>query len=177
MARVVVKLPDLGVLDEFFSFDPKSGELRIKKQFGKTPAGELAGYVNCIGYLQVAFRGKIYSVHRIAWKIFYREEPIFNIDHIDGVRSNTKIENLRRATFAQNNWNRKLTSKSKTGIKGVCWDKSAKKWRVVIYCNDRCNFIGNYVDFDEACRQADAARIRFHGEFAHNGISAIGRAA
>lgn len=168
-------MPDLNVLDEFFSYDSRAGEIRINKQYGHTLVGGIAGYLNKDGYRQIFFNGKIYLAHRIAWKLHYREEPEFDIDHIDGNRSNISIVNLRRASPAQNNWNRKLTSKSTTGIKGVCWSTKPAKWRVVIYCNDKANFIGHFDDFGEACDAANAARIRFHGVFAHNGISAIGR--
>jgi len=177
MPRLRLKLPDLDLLDEYFSYDSELGEIRLKKDFAKGKAGDLAGYVNDIGYRQIYFKGKTYFAHRIAWKLHYRVEPEFDIDHEDQVRSNIKINNLRKANFAQNNWNRKLTARNTTGIKGVGWSKHLNKWRVVIYCNYRCNFIGNFADFDEACRRADAARIIFHGEFAHNGIYAIGRAA
>jgi hypothetical protein len=56
------------------------------------------------------------------------------IDHIDGNPLNNNIKNLRPATEMQNHHNMGISKRNKSGIKGVCWDKSKNKWFA------RCNF-------------------------------------
>jgi hypothetical protein len=61
------------------------------------------------GYSSIALmiEGKNYSIrgHRLAWFLHYGTLPINQVDHIDGDRSNNKIDNLRDVTSQQNHFN------------------------------------------------------------------------
>jgi hypothetical protein len=116
-------LPSLERLREVFSYDPLTGELLwIAKPHPKAHAvviGAPAGYQSERGYIGVMLDKKHYSVHRVAWKMHYEEEPPKFIDHSNGDEWDFKISNLRPATQSQNNANRDVMGNSKSGIKGV----------------------------------------------------------
>ena len=67
------------------------------------------------GYRKTIVKGISYGVHRLIWKWHHGTEPSL-IDHINGDRSDNRIENLREATARQNAWNRKQKRTLPTGI-------------------------------------------------------------
>ena len=82
---------------ELYEYDPETGIVTQKKT-GKT--GRVAQ-----GYLK--FGGRV--AHRIAWAIHHGEDlddPNIVIDHINRVRDDNRIENLRAVTIWENNRNR-----------------------------------------------------------------------
>ena len=54
------------------------------------------------------------------------------VDHIDQVKNNNNIDNLRWATVSQNSMNRYKQSNNKSGYSGVAFRKDSKKWRARI---------------------------------------------
>jgi hypothetical protein len=88
------------------------------------------------------------------------------IDHIDNNPLNNTRANLRLATRTQNNRNRGPAKKSKSGYKGVCWDKSCSKWITQIVVDRKVKHLGRYDDPKEGARAYNAAAIKYHGEFA-----------
>jgi len=86
------------------------------------------------------------------------------VDHRNGNTLDCRRENLRVATSAQNNQNRKRHEVNRSGFKGV--RPSGKKWAAKIYVQGRSIYMGCYATPEEAARQYDAvARLAF-GEFA-----------
>ncbi len=111
-------LPPLGVLQEKFEYNPESGELTYRKRSkGKQP-GESAGYLTDRGWLRIKIGDIHYRVHRIAWKLFYGEDPPVGveIDHINRDKTDNRITNLRIATRKENiqNTHRVLNKKPPT---------------------------------------------------------------
>ena len=68
-------------------------------------SGEKIGFVRKDGYIYVTVNGKQYLGHRLAWMYCYGHWPKNQIDHINGIRGDNRIENLREATDAQNKQN------------------------------------------------------------------------
>jgi hypothetical protein len=84
------------------------------------------------GYARGYTKQKTYFIHRIV----LNAPKNMQVDHINNNRLDNKKSNLRLVNNKQNNENRKgAYSTSKTGIRGVCWYKSHKKWRAVIMSN------------------------------------------
>jgi hypothetical protein len=69
--------------------------------------GSKAGYVNKDGYTQIQINGNTFYAHRLVWFIVYGTFPDDMIDHVDGVKSNNKIDNLRNVSCKTNNQNTK----------------------------------------------------------------------
>lgn len=87
-------------------------------------------------------------------------------DHIDGNRLNNTRSNLRTCTYAQNNKNAKTRKDNKSGYRGVYWEKSCNKWRVVISNDGKKLSVGLFDDIVEAAKAYNAAAKKLHGSFA-----------
>lgn len=168
MTKIRVLLPSVERLREVFSIDPIDGRLIALAPTRHRNSGEEAGYKNNIGYRQVAFDGKIYSVHRIAWALYHGEHPTAEVDHINGDRSDNRLCNIRLATSAQNNQNRRLGTRNKTGIKGVFRVKwaASTRWRVSIGHSQGEYYITHFQCFGKAVKHSHEMRAKLHRDFA-----------
>jgi hypothetical protein len=93
-------------------------------------------------------------------------------DHINGERLFNCRSNLRICTNAENAHNQRISVKNTSGYKGVCWNKSAKKWVAHIQSNSRKRYLGLYDSPEAAALAYDiAARVLF-GKFASTNYSA-----
>lgn len=103
---------------------------------------EPAGSLNNSGHYEVWFRGRLQQCHRIVYELEVGQIPEGKIiDHVDGDRSNNKVENLRVVDYAVNARNRKKSVKNTTGVTGVYPDK--KKGELVGYCASWQNLDGS----------------------------------
>jgi hypothetical protein len=157
---------DADVINEYFEY--KDGELYWKKDKGDGKAGALAG-TKTQKYRTIKFNGKNYMLSRIVFFMFNGYYPK-NVDHIDGDTWNNKIENLRAATPAENNRNRKLATNNKTGVKGLSFCTQMKKYKAQITKNYKQIHLGYYEDIELAELVVDMARDKYHGSFANKGI-------
>ena len=96
------------------------------------------------GYFEIhTIERKLIRVHRVIAYCFGILEQmenikdVNNVDHINGVRTDNRVENLRQVTHQQNNWNQLNT-------KGYYWHKQWKTWKVRIMVNGKRLFLGNY---------------------------------
>ena len=126
-----------------FTYDPETG--KIFNRYGKETkriAGK--GYVNVC----IKVEGKTYNLygHHFVWYWVHRECDIDQLDHINGIRTDNRICNLRKVTHQQNQHNR-------TKAKGYSWRKSANKWQAQIRINGKKKHLGYYTTEEEA-RQA-----------------------
>ena len=79
---------------------------------------------------------------------------------------NNQLFNLRPATNSQNQMNRNATINSKTGIKGVSYDKTRGKYVAQITTNGKGTNLGRYYTAKEASEVREQASLKYHGEFA-----------
>ena len=130
-------------------------------------AGQKAGTLRSDGYIGIFIKGTYYFAHRTIWEMFNGEIPAgLVIDHIDGVRWNNRIENLRACTFQQNHFNRGKQSNNKSGFKGVSWHKQKQKWVAQIKIDGRNKFLGFFVDPVKAYEKYCEVAIMRYGEYA-----------
>ena len=115
------------------------------------------------GYKQGSMMGKLYLKHRVmmAMKLGYWPEYV---DHINGNRSDNRIENLRPATKVENGCNAATPSSNTSGRIGVSWNKRDQRWTAYITLNQRRKSLGNFKTFEEAveCRKANEISYGFH---------------
>lgn len=150
-------------------FDYKNGNFYWKiKTSPKTIIGNLAGTLDGNGYLQIQINKKTYRSHRLIFLYHHGYLPEF-IDHINGIKNDNRIENLRPATKSQNLFNSKLSKINTSGFKGVSWDESHKKWRVRLFINKKSKCFGFYNDIDYAKFIANTMRYKYHQKFANYG--------
>jgi hypothetical protein len=123
-------------LKEEVNYDSETGLFTWnKRKFGVT-LGMGAGSIND-GYLCIKVKGKSYKAHRLAWLYETGAWPKEQIDHIDGNRLNNKICNLREARLIDNAKNRCVSRTSKTGIRGVWWNKIRQRYEAYISHNKK----------------------------------------
>lgn len=120
------------------------------------------------GYYKVTVNYKPYLLHRVIWLMHYGEVPEF-LDHINGIRTDNRIENLRPATKYQNICNSKFRSDNTSGVKGVHWNCVKKKWQVRLHVEKKVKSLGYYDDLELAELVIMEARDKFHKEFANHG--------
>jgi len=137
-------------LHEWFSFNNETGEIsRIKSKWG-SKLGVLTT-TNGAGYIVVKHNQKMYYGHHLAWFFGYGEMPKF-IDHINGIRTDNRISNLRLSSFKDNSKNLKLDKRNISGVRGITWNKQHQKWKVML----GSKYLGWFSDIEEAklCRKS-----------------------
>lgn len=126
-------------------FNYRDGKLIRKITIGSGVAGSEAGTSHNSGYRAAIVDGKRYMVHRLIW-VYHNGEmkPDTFIDHINHVRHDNRLENLRCVTHRINlrNQLRRITNTS--GFPGVAFHKKQKKWTARIRTIDREVWLGTF---------------------------------
>ncbi len=100
-------MPNIEYLQSLFDYDSETGVLTWKVQRGRGRPGKAAGRTDRDGYLRVEVDGRTQSVARIAYTIYTGRDPFpLTIDHVNRVRTDNRIVNLRPATPSEQNRNR-----------------------------------------------------------------------
>lgn len=129
-------------------------------------ANTIAGTKRKNGYIIICINQKDYRAHRLAWLYMHGYIPEY-IDHINGVKDDNCLSNLRPATKQQNAYNSKVKSTNTSGVKGVCYNKEKNKWKAYIKANSKQIHLLYTNDFFEACCQSFSAINKYHKEFAN----------
>ena len=148
-------------------FEYQDGTLFWRVNRGKARAGDEAGCIGNRGYVVIVVNGKQRMAHRLVW-IMHGKEPVPMLDHIDGDQRNNRIENLRLITVSQNQRNTKLRKDSTSGIKGVSWISTRKRWSGQVWHKGRLYRAGDFHDKDECAAAVRELRESLHGEFARH---------
>jgi hypothetical protein len=143
----------------------KDGHLFVKTKWTHTVKVGAALGTKTKGYIQLRIQNQRYFEHRLVFIYHHGYCPEY-IDHIDGDKSNNRIENLRPATLTQNNYNVKKPKSNKSGVKNVHWNKKNKNWNVTLSANNKSMYFGSFDDLELAALVAEEARNLHHGEFA-----------
>ncbi|AAP58725.1 57R [Xanthomonas phage Xp10] len=150
-------------VDQLLSYDADTGLLIWKvSRKGTKGIGSVAGCVNGDGYLQVKVHGKLYQAHRLAWFLSKGTWPSQQLDHINGIKTDNRIVNLRECTDAENKQNRGKSSNNTSGVPGVGWHKQRKKWRAQIKVNGKNIHLGWFDTIEEAAAARAAAKEKYH---------------
>ena len=151
---------------ELLDYDPEAGVLtwrpRPQEMFEGRPewvwkgwnarfAGKVAGSVKKSGYVYVALVETMVSAHRLAFAHYHGHWPNGDVDHINRVKGDNRISNLRDVDRSVNNHNRRLAGKnSKSGVLGVWWAENMGKWVTQIRVNGKKKHIGSFDSQREA---------------------------
>jgi len=133
-------------------FEYREGSLIRKKGVrGKnTKSGAIAGTPISGGYINICINQKKYRAHRLIWLMFNGNMPDGDIDHVNGIRSDNRIENLRCVSRRENCKNQQLRSDNKSGTVGVCFNSQRNKWESYIKAGDKKINLGLYEDIESA---------------------------
>ena len=155
-------------VNELLSYDPETGEFRWKVGRPGASKGSLAGGLRPDGYRKIRVDRRQVLAHRLAFMIAHGRDPVGEIDHVNRVKSDNRLANLREATKSQNGANKQTSRRAPHGLKGISRAKPENRWRACIRKDGKFFHLGVF-DTPEAAHAAyvDAAR-RLHGEFARS---------
>ena len=167
--RVMKLEPIQERLQELFDYNEIKGCLirKIKPhpkynfEIGKEYYGVLGGD----GYFKIPVDGRTCRVHRILWILKNGSIPYgMQIDHINGVRTDNNINNLRLVSASENQHNRKLSKNNTSGYQGVgLYNLRGKNvWRSAIKVNGKRKYLGFFDSPEEAYAAYCAAKKELH---------------
>lgn len=87
------------------------------------------------------------------------------VDHRNGTRLDNRRENIRECSPTQNHFNQGVRKDSKTGVKGVVWDKEKSKYLAQIRSYGKNTNLGRFENIEDAKRAYDEAARIMQGEF------------
>lgn len=170
---------------DYFTYDTETGNLiwkeRPRSSFNSDAswnvhrskhAGRVAGNHNTPGYIDVCvcFPGekpRTFKSHRVIWEMVHGSIPSgIQVDHINGIRDDNRVCNLRLATAAQNSYNKKRGRRGSSRFKGVhLTPYGGGTWLATITKNRVRKRIGRYATPEEAAAAYNNEAKRLHMEF------------
>lgn len=153
-------------LREILDYNADTGVFTWKIAFcRKTKVGAKAGHVGVRGYVDIRIDGFRYRAHHLAMLYVTGRWPELQIDHINQVKSDNSYLNLRLCTQGENNRNRTVKRKTKTGLKGVILTRNNTFTARIGHEYEKIH-LGTFGSADDAKRAYDEAATRLHGDFA-----------
>jgi hypothetical protein len=144
-------------------YDPETGVFYwAAHRGGLARVGSVAGTNGAQGYTHIRVDGRQHRAHRLAWLYVHGYWPSDQIDHVNGVRSDNRISNLREASNAENQQNTRRTRTCSSGAIGIDWCKKSRKWRARIRHNKSLIHVGLYNLLEDAVAARAEAKKRLH---------------
>jgi len=141
--------------------DGKYSADRTCRSFNTQFAGREALTANLGGYRQGRIFDRPVLAHRVIWCMVKGEWPPDQIDHINGVRHDNRLSNLRSVTSQENARNKALPCNNTSGVCGVRWYDSRGKWIAEIYYNNKQFHLGWFTEKADAIAARAAAEIKY----------------
>ena len=121
------------------------------------------------GYVMVRIGRGLYRAHRIIWEMHNGQiQGDMQIDHINHVRHDNRIENLRLVNNLGNGMNQSIATNNSSGVTGVTWNSDRKKWMAQIKVKGKNIYLGLFVDFNNAAKAREEAEVK-HGFHQNHG--------
>jgi len=154
---------------ELLGYDPKTGELRWRYrpaasvQWNGKHAGKIAGCLRPDGYVGVRVNRRLYQAHRLVWLHVYGALPEADIDHINGIRNDNRLTNLRAVSRSVNQQNRRGGQRgSASRYLGVSWSSKRNKWEATIKNSEGTHRLGFFTTEEAASAVYLSAKKRLH---------------
>lgn len=154
---------------ELFHYCPDTGVFtrRVGRPGGRnTHVGATVGSMGKDGYRYIRYDKKLHLAHRWAWLYVYGEWPVNEVDHLNGIKDDNRICNLRLASRGQNRANSRVNKNNKLGIKGVYYRGDKKAFSATIRANKKSYHLGYFKSAEAASEAYATAASRLHGAFA-----------
>ncbi|UYE95795.1 hypothetical protein HAAEEKHM_00075 [Sinorhizobium phage AP-16-3] len=154
-------------------YDPETGKLfwreapasefklpRIHLAWNKRFAGKEVGSLLNTGYLYINLKKQVMLVHRVIFAMVHGYWPD-QVDHINHVRTDNRLANLREVSGVGNAQNTSLPSDNTSGRIGVYWFKQRGCWYARIKVEDKNHHLGYFAKKEDAIAAREDAERRF----------------
>lgn len=161
-----LKLKDMITFEEakeLFTYDRETGIIKWRKRFNPKQRADLVAGSSNHGYIKIRFNGKLYPAHRIAMLLaygFYGDG--LEVDHINHIRDDNRLANLRFVTHTVNSRNQSRNSKNTSGVMGVYYSEARRKYVAQIKVDGASINLGRFVTLEEAAKARKAAEIKYN---------------
>lgn len=162
MANDMNDIELLKYMQKHFAYNKENGNFyTVIPQSARNKVGDMVGRVQSNGYVRISIKRKFYQAHRLVWLWHNNSIPSVGIDHINNIKHDNRIENLRPADQALNSRNvRKARRNSRTGVLGVRIKNN--KYTAAICCNGKIEWLGTYTTAEEASAAYWRAKSKLH---------------
>ena len=154
--------PVIAVLREYLAYDAETGVFTWRLPPAKrVKAGDVAGS-HSQGYLRIKLRGREYKAHRVAWAMTHGRWPEKELDHINRVRDDNRMANLRECSAGENRQNIGHAGLGNNRLLGASFNKAKGRFKARIHANHREINLGYFDTEEEAHAAYLAAKRRLH---------------
>jgi hypothetical protein len=160
MRKACIPLPSQEDLLNLFVYNRETGVVTARISHKGRRKGFVIGTKNTQGYLSCNTFGKKYLLHRLIWMMVYGVVPD-QIDHINGVKDDNRLYNIRNTSHIENQKNKHLFKSNKSGVPGVYWCGRAKKWKAQIGVGCKNVYIGGFDDLNRAIGARKCAEMLY----------------
>lgn len=129
-------------LKSLLTYNPDTGEFRWRLKRPRCTPGSIAGTPSYHGYTVIKLDGVSYKAHRLAWLYETGDWPASELDHINRVRGDNRMSNLRLASRFSNCQNRVKLETAYSKHIGVSRSFNGKRWRAYIDFNGKRRALG-----------------------------------
>lgn len=137
-------------LKELLHYDSETGEFTHKIRRAGVKYGSLAGTQHSEGYSMIRIDKTAHYAHRLAWLYVYGLHPKQQIDHINGVKADNRLRNLRDVSQSANQQNMKGPRKSKKDGQPLGVRSRNNRFSAIFTINGKQTWIGTYCTADLA---------------------------
>lgn len=156
---------NIDALKSLLRYEPETGFIYWVAKGKGMIKKKTAGTKLHSGYLGICIGPKRWQAHRIAWALHHGAWPKDQIDHINGIKTDNRICNLREATNSQNGKNLGLSKANKSGIKGVSFETYTQRWKATIRVDGKSISIGRFDSIEDACNARKLAEQHYFKEW------------
>lgn len=147
-------------LKKLFSYNPETGKFtRLVTINYRAKAGDVVKAIDSQGYIGVSVENKRYTAHRLIWIYVYGVKPD-HIDHINGIRTDNRLVNLRSVAQKENCKNLSVRKDNASGVMGVSFFKRDGTWQVRVSRDGKYIHLGYFADKFEAICARKSAEIK-----------------
>lgn len=155
-------------LKEALHYNPETGIFTwVKLNNNQLKPNALAGNLSPRGYIVIRIYAVLYKAHRLAWLYVYGDFPPKEIDHINHIKNDNRIVNLRLADRITNNRNASKRKDNTSGVVGVTFHKRVKKWQASIGAGSK--HLGYFKTMEDAIFARKQAEITLDYHTNHGG--------
>ena len=151
--------PDSTRLRELLHYNPDTGIFTRRVGVKGRAVGSAVGTKSNLGYTCCTVEGHRCFAHRLAWCYVYGYWPDGELDHINGVRDDNRISNIRLSNRVENNLNKHgPRADNKSGFRGVVAHKN--RWRADFQADGVQQYLGLFDTAEEAYAAYLAAKAK-----------------